>query len=726
MYIFPLIIIGLKKLFDTNDFKLYFITLTLAICFNFYLTFSGIIFIFLLALPYVLTYVKKEEFGKKILSLGIGTILSIGASMVVVLPAYKQVSISARLVTTLETLLNSKLGPITDKIGLLAFAPIAIMALLLLLKDFKQHKKFFKFYIPCIIIFLIPFLFEPVNKLLHFGSYAAFPCRFSFITTLFVIIGASYFFNNYKFKKNTVNKTKKYISIIITIITSLLLIVVTKFKYYDFQQAVDDLTLSRNKILLIFLFGMLGITMITHLLIYILNKGLSKLSIFLISILSIVFISCHAYIYIGVEFVQEGVNNVYEDLMLIYNNKLNKDYFKYKNETDTIINNSSNVTTIPTMDHFSSMADGKTQTTLKLLGYTQYWSQIFSESGTMFTDVLLANKYLINLGDEKYGYTLKQQYNDLYWHEFNKDISYGYLVNNNINFEDYNNTFEIQNAIYNSISNKDNLFKTYEPVNFNNIEVKDKTYTIKDENNYIEFNVTIKKESKLYLELYNSLNVLENAKINEQFEIYVNDEIFLKEYPTTGNNGLIDFGIYKDETVNIKIYFKEDCKLESLTLGSMDVNKLNEFIDDNKIDYDIEFKNNKINININSDKEKILFIPISYNDAYTAYNNNEKVDLIKVYDNFIGITLNNGENNITIKFIPAYLKISFIISLAFIILAILLMKTSLYKKLLECKFLQKAAAICYTLAYALVILMVYLLPIIAFFIFRNSNNAFDN
>ena len=36
----------------------------------------------------------------------------------------------------------------------------------------------------------------------------------------------------------------------------------------------------------------------------------------------------------------------------------------------------------------------------------------------------------------------------------------------------------------------------------------------------------------------------------------------------------------------IKIYFKEDCKLESLTLGSMDVNKLNEFIDDNKIDYE--------------------------------------------------------------------------------------------------------------------------------------------
>ena len=37
----------------------------------------------------------------------------------------------------------------------------------------------------------------------------------------------------------------------------------------DFQQAIDDLTLSRNKTLIIFLFGMLGITLITNLLIYI-------------------------------------------------------------------------------------------------------------------------------------------------------------------------------------------------------------------------------------------------------------------------------------------------------------------------------------------------------------------------------------------------------------------------------------------------------------------------
>jgi len=716
MYMFPLIIVGLKKLFDTNDFKMYFITLTLAICFNFYLTFSGIIFIFLLALPYVLTYVKKEEFGKKILALGIGTILSIASSIVIVLPAYKQVSISARLIATLETLVNSKLGPITDKIALLTFTPIAIMAILLLLKDYKQHKKFLKFYIPSMILFLIPFIVEPVNKLLHFGSYASFPCRFSFITTLFVIIGGCYFFNNYKAKKSIIPNFKKYISILITVITSLLLIVITKLKYNDFQQAIDDLTLSRNKTLIIFLFGMLGITLITHLLIYILNKGLSKLAITLISVLSIIFITCNTYTYVGVEFVQEGVNNVYKDLTDIYNNKLNKDYFKYKNVTDTIINNSSNVTTIPTMDHFSSMADGNTQKNLKLLGYTQYWSQIFSEGGTMFTDILLGHKYLINLGEDAYGYTLKKQYNDLYWHEFDKDISYGYLVNQDVDLEDYNNTFEIQNAIYNSITNKKDLFKVYDPININNIEVKDNIYTLKDKNSYIEFNVKIKKESKLYLELYNSLDVLVNSEINKQFEIHVNDEVFIKEFPTNGNNGIIDFGVYKDETVNIKIYFKEDCELKSLTLGSMDINKLNDFIDNYKIDYDIEFINNKINININSDEEKILFIPISHNDSYTAYNNNEKVELIKVYDNYIGIKLNSGENNITIKFVPAYLKISFIISLAFLILAIILMKTSLYKKLLECKFLQKAAAICYTLAYALVILMVYLLPTIAFFI----------
>lgn len=717
MYMFPLIVVGLKKLLDTNDFKMYFITLTLAIYFNFYLTFIGIIFIFLLSLPYILTYTKKEEFGKKILSLGIGTILSIGCALVIVLPAYKQVSISARLISTLETLVNSKLGPLTDKISLLTFAPLAFMAILLLVKDFKKHKKFLTFYVPSMILLLLPFIFEPVNKLLHFGSYASFPCRFAFVTTLFVIIGGCYFFNNYKLERNTINGFRKIGSIVITIVTSLLLIIITKLTYSDFQIAIDNLTLSRNKTLVIFLFGMFGIAIIAHLLIYILNKGLSKLSICLLSVLSLVFIACNTYIYVGIEFIQEGVNTVYEDLTLIYNHNLSRDYFKYKNETGSIINNSSNITTIPSMDHFSSMADGGTQRSLKLLGYAQYWSQIFSKGGTLFSDVLLGNKYMINKDKEVFGYTLKKQYNSLYWHEFDKDISYGYLVNNNVDFSNYNNTFDIQNAIYNSITNKTDLFTIYKPVNIQNVAIEDKTlYTPIDDNSYIEFNININKKSKLYLEIYKSLDVLENSEINRLFDIFVNDELFFRYFPNNGNNGVIDFGVYEDETINIKIYIKDSCELKSLALGSLDINKLNEFIKDYKINYDIEFINNNINIKIDTNKEKILFIPISYNDSYTAYNNSEKVELIKIYDNFIGIKLNAGENNISIKFVPNFLKISFIISLAFLVLALLLIKTNLYNKLLECSILQKIAAICYTLLYLLVILMIYIIPIICFFI----------
>lgn len=717
MYMFPLIIVGLKKLLDTNDFKMYFITLTLAIYFNFYLALIGIIFIFLLSMPYILTYTKKEEFGKKILSLGIGTISSIGCALVIVLPAYKQVSISARLISTLETLVNSKLGPLTDKIALLTFAPLAFIGIILLLKDFKKHKKFLTFYVPSMLLLVIPFIFEPVNKLLHFGSYASFPCRFAFITTLFVIIGGCYFFNNYEFKKNTISMFKKIISIFITIFTSLILLIITKLTYNNFQIAVDNLTLSRNKTLVLFLVGMFGIVIIAHLLIYILNKGLSKLSLCLISILSLVFISCNTYIYVGIEFIQDGVNTVYEDLTLIYNHNLSRDYFKYKNESGSIINNSSNITTIPSMDHFSSMADGKTQTSLKQLGYAQYWSQIFSKGGTLFSDVLLGNKYMINKGEDVFGYTLKKQYNSLYWHEFNKDISYGYLVNNNVEFSDYNNTFDIQNAIYNSITNKTDLFTIYSPVNIHNVAIKNKTlYTPIDDNSYIEFNINIEKQSKLYLEIYKSLDVLENSEINRLFDIFVNDEIFFRDFPNNGNNGVIDFGVYEDETINIKIYIKESCELKSLTLGSLDINKLNEFIEDYKLNYDIEFINNNININIDSNEEKILFIPISYNEAYTAYSNNEKVEIIRLYDNYIGVKLNAGENNISINFVPTYLKLSFVISVLFLILAILLIKTNLYDKLLECSILQKTAATCYSLAYILVILMIYIIPVICFFI----------
>lgn len=714
MYMFPLVVIGLINLFEKDDPKIYIITLTLSLYFNFYLSLMVIIWIFLLSGLFIYIY-KKKDLAKKILSLGISTVLSIGSSLVIILPTYKQISISARLSSGFNSLLNSKLGPITDKISLFIYGPLLFIGLLLLIKDFKKHKKFLSFYIPSMILLLIPIIFEPVNKLLHFGSYASFPYRYGFITSLFLIIGAGYYFNNLKDIKINISNKRKIISLLITFISSISIILITIFKLPEFHEQVNKLTLSGNLGLVLILIFMFILIFGSIFIIYFINKGFNKYSRSFISIITIVHIACNLFIFVGLPNIQNNIKNNYNTFNLMYEDKDDYGYFRYKNETDSNHKNSSLVTGIPTMDHFSSLTDRSNQETLKLLGYSSYWTHTHSNGGTIFTDVLLGNKYILSNEKEIADYTLIKKYNDYYFHEYNYDISYGYLIDKNIIVDRDKNTFEIQNDIYNSITGDKDLFKVVDKVKYHNIELKDKNYTIKKDN-YIEYKVKVKDKSRVYLELLGTLNNGTNIKIFELFNIYVNDELYKENYPTEFDNGLIDFGEYENETIYIKIEFLEDCYLEKLDIGIMNIDKFNNFRDNYIVNYDIEFNENDINIKIDSDEEKILFIPISNNDSYHLYNNSKELDIINVYDNYIGIKLSKGNNDITITFVPSLLKISSILSIIFIMMIFILIKFNLYDKILKNKLLQRLAKYIYITIYSLIILGIFILPIICFFI----------
>ena len=716
MYMFPLIVVGLKKLFDANKPIMYIIALTLSLYFSFYITLMALIFIFVISIFYLKTYISKKDFAKQILSLGISTALSIGCSLFIIIPTYKQISISSRMNYGIESLINSKLGPIIDKTSLFLFGSILFVGIFLLLKNYKKHKKFLAMYIPSMVALLIPYIVEPVNKLLHFGSYASFPYRFGFITVIFMIIGAAYYFSNYEKKENKTTVSNKVISIILTIVATLVTLLITLYKYSSFQTAISNLTLSSHKLLIILLIVIFIICFIANLIIFIINKGFNKLSFILIFIISIVHIFGTTYIYVGIEDVQPKIKDVYGTLNNIAKDN-NNNLYRYKNNTNYIINNSSNVTKMSTLDHFSSLTDGNNQKTLKKLGFSSYWTITYSSGGTLFSDILLGNKYIFNKGEDVYNYSLNKQYDNLSLYQYNDDISFGYLVNNNIKIDNYNNTFDLQNAIYKSISSdNENLFETIDNYTTHNIKITDDEYIINNIDNYIEFKVNVEGKKALYLELYKSIDNKENEKIFNLFDIYVNNKLIMGNYPNKDTNGVLNLGVYEKEEVVVKIILKDNCSLSVMKIGMLNLNKLDNFVKDNYLDYKIEFNNNKINININSKENKILFLPINYNESYSIINNGKKAEIIKLYDNYIGINLEKGDNEITLEFIPQYLKSSFSLSLSFIILTILLIKTNLYQNIINMKLFQKIAKFIYLGMYAVLILFIYLLPSLAFLI----------
>ena len=724
MYLFPLLVVGLKKVLDLEKPTLYIVILSLSLIFSFYVSVMVVAFIFLASFIYLIVYKEKEERKKGILALGITTIISLLLSLFIIVPSYLQISISSRLGFELTDLLNSKTGPITDKVSMFMFGGIIYVGILLVLRNFKKHKKFLSFYLPILLITLIPVIIEPINKIWHFGSYAFFPCRAGFISMFLLILGACYGFEHYKGnnKKNSIKSTDKLIICITTLVALVGITYLTYTYYNDFQIALETLTISVNHSLLWMLLGTTVLAIASCFIIILVYKKFDTLSLILIGLITVTHITCNSFLYLGIDFEQDRLMSQYVDLQEVAKSYEKGNYYRVKNMTSSYIMNSGMVMKYHNLDHFTSLTDRSNLTSLKKLGYSSMWVKTYSKGGTLFTDRILANRYIMSkekINDSYYHYLDK--YKNIYMYEIDTIPSYGYFIEKNESILDKNNSFEIQNLIYNSITGDNELFEIIDDYNLNNIKKTklDDKYSYKiidnDSYNYIEKEINIKNKSRVYLEILRSLDNGDNAYIYEKFHLYINDELYDSDPINEYSNGLIDLGTYENETVNIKIELRDDVKLNNLTIGIMNLDKYDFFTEIN-LDTDITYTRNKVKVEVDSDKKQLLFLPIAYNEGYSAKVNGNNKEVVKVFDNFIGVMVDEGENNITLSFIPKGFIPTLLISMLTLIITIIILKTDFYHKILNVKWLHNIAYYGYMSLYLLLIFIVYIMMTICFII----------
>jgi len=718
MYLFPLLMIGLKKVLDLEKPIWYIVVLTISLICSFYVSIMVIIFIFLSSYIYLLIYKEKEERKKGILALGITTILSVLISAVVLIPSYMQISVSSRMNSRLIEMLNSKTGPLTDKLSFFMFAGIVYLGIIFLIKNRKKDSKFSLWFLANFLIVGIPVVIEPINKVWHFGSYAFFPYRFGFIAIFLLIIGACYGYL-LLLEKEKKEKTKgRELPVLaggISLISSLIIIFLTKRNYSNFQICLDHLSISGDHKLLIFLIFTTLLSMICCYLIYRFTTSWNKTRTILMAMILLTHITANSFLYFGIDFTQKELMGQYESLTELSKTYHDGDYYRVKNLSDQFITNSGMVMKYHTLDHFTSLTDRDNMWNLKKLGYSSSWVKTFSKGGTLFSDAILANHYVMSLDDVKGPYyQFIGKYKDVNLYEHKMKSSYGYFIDRDIDTTNTKDSFEIQNQMYQEIENtKDSLFTIFRDWSLNNIktsEVNGKTsYQIIDQDayNYVEQVIPIGKKQVLYLEILKDLDNNMNLDIYQKFNIYVNDKLFREHAITEEDNGVINLGTFEEENVNVKIELLWDVELDNMTLATMDLEKYESFLEENQVPLKIEYKKNKITMQVDSKQKQMLFIPVSYNAGYQGKVNSESVKVEKVFGNFIGIPLEEGENEIKLTFVPPGLKLSMVISLLALILTIVLLSKDDYFKLLELKPLQKIASVCYLSAYTAFIVLVY-------------------
>lgn len=636
VYLFPMLLLGLKKLLDLESSKLYIITLSISLICSFYITFIVLLFIIFSSFLYLYIF-KKENIKKAIFHLGVATIISILIASVILIPSFIQIFASQRASINLAEIVNSKFGPLSDKIAYLFGSTILIVFSLLILLNFKKHKKFTIFLFLNLLLLGLPLIIEPINKMWHFGSYVYFCYRYGFIIVLFLIIGAGYYLTNLDSMKKYPIIVSKIIPLLLLIITFIVMFVIFyKYRFRIFL-AIDSLTFTRDKIALLSLFIVSLLIFITVLILLFTNKKESNFTIIFLYIITISQILFNSYFYFN-KYDSNYLNNQYNWMEEIYDINLLKDKYYVKETNRILISNYGMVSDIRTFSNFTSLVDKINYETMIKLGYDSYGNDTEAIGGNLFTDIILAQKYIISdrkIDDSYYNYANDID-NYLYIYEFS-NLPFGFVINNNSSIKNAKNSMEASNIIYNSITNNDNIF---------DIEKLDA----------LENKCFISGKKRLYLDI--DFNINDKRNNYNLFDIYVNGNLLYQSIPNTNRNGTLYLGEFLDEEVEIKIVSLKENNIKDINLGILDLQKIDDFLNNYGKNVDIEFNHNKMIISTNGNNNDLLFLPITYLDNYKCSTH----EIFRVYDNFIGIKLHDGENIIEISFIPKGFIIGIIIS----------------------------------------------------------------
>ncbi len=645
--LFPLLVMYLDKILDNKNSLGYIIVLASCLILNAYFSMFIVVFIILYSAINIYLF-NKKEIKKIIFKLGKSTLIALLISAFSTVPLMYQILRSDRFNGNVYTDLFSNLSM---KSLYILMMPILIVFFIKLMFKYKEDKTNITKYGVLVGLYLLPVIIDPINSLMHGGTYWSFPYRYGFVTAFILMDASLYYLTKY-------NDKKDYLLNIKDIIISIIILWLGVFGYYMNNKYRSQIINSgifleiENSIYVYTIYIVIIVLLMSILIFIIKNKGLKKLSLALLSIYSIAMFTTWTIYYNSGYYLCITAQNAYSDM---YIPKDGRYKIEYHNHTPYF----GYIFKVDALDNWLHIVPQGYKEVYSRLGYHVSGTSVYSSGGTMFSDWLLNIKYGLSKQERSTDdyITYVSGHNDIMLYKYNYGDNYGIIFDDydeELSNNTYANPFNYQNKVYKNFTNSEE----------NIINIKNYNYNSSSE---IKFNYEIKKKGYLYFYNYDT---------SEDSQI---DYITVNNIPIYDFNNYIKFlGIYH-QSVNIEIHLKEYSDDINFSIGFLESDKLS------KLSSSVTYKKNKYYVNADSE-DKNLFLPINNIKGIHVYNNDKEVETFKCLDNFICLKLNKGENVISIKYKQPLFNMSIIISLIGLVLLILNNKIKENKLLLNICF----------------------------------------
>ena len=350
------------------------------------------------------------------------------------------------------------------------------------------------------------------------------------------------------------------------------------------------------------------------------------------------------------------------------------------------------------------------------LGYSQNYSRILDAGGTIFSDMLLNVKETITPKEaEPELYTAFGETENYYLNHVNYEYPIGILVSKD--FWEWDKQCEetglsYQNELFHAITGvEEDLIETGQE----QIVDSKAGYDEKRRLYNYDYTIEVKEKSVLYLEMETSIWECTAISVNGEFlKVPTLQDEENEIYPAAFNNGLLECGLFENESVSLHIESVSEKALQDIKWGTLKVQVLQksaEKLADQECTYTME--KSGMRIQKEADEDGFLYLPIGYSNNWIVYVNGEKItQAAGMKGAFLFIPVSEGKNDIEIQFRPGGFLMGIVLSVIGIVLFLAGSYIVKYKS--GNSQLAKAASVCFCILWGGILLFGYLVPMVVF------------
>ncbi len=690
-FMFPVLIYSLLKMFRTGKWLPYFLMLTYTLLLSIYISYMVFLFLFFVGFLYLAIIQPKETRKMSIIRFGVTSVLAIAASAVINVPSvyymfrstrYSIKSEETALDTILKILNNSQTYSVVKLSVVFLCSAIFMAFFLILIVNFRQHKRACLFFTGSIAILILPVFLENINLIWHLGSYVGFPLRYMYMLIFILVCMSAYVLQNTKNSAFSI-KGAKNIPVLIPAIAGAAggFYILVNFVYKEVSTVGG---LKYNKLLFDDCEKWIMISFICFAFFYVLCLfvGIKKVSYVLMAGVLIAEIGLLANVSFGTNSDNEKRTSMYsldfieDSLEMSEQLKLENDNLSRIKDADVRLNsNFPMFFEYPSLANFTHLVSSDMTSTMEALGYSQIYTRVIDSVGTLLSDALLNMKYTFSQKDfDDSEYTYMYDIGDSRLYSNNYTLPAGLVVNEdfmNIDIVENDDVFKSNNQLYTALTGDKTPLCTTDEFTFDINSDFSETVHI-DGKKHVYLHVDIENNS-----VYRgSATILINGK-KADLRYFGSDINY--NYPNNFHNELIDLGVYENEDVQIDIFaVKNIGKNVKITVGYFDYSKLGSLCEINK-DNHAEVKTGPKSLKAvytSDNDDTYVFIPVTYDEGWSCKVNGEKQDINIAMSSFMAVKLQKGENVIEMNYLPYGMKLGILITVivGLVVLAIFIIE----------------------------------------------------